>query len=391
MLYAVAVRASGWLVALGVIASATARANPLEVMGLTSRHAGQAGAGVASADDAAALYYDPAGLVAASGAELSIGAIGAYSKLDDADLHDRLGLQLAVKAPVPLRGPLAGRIVVGLALHLLPHEVVRVIAPAPDQPFYPAFGLSRIVVLPGIAIRLTDRLALGAAVDVLAGLTGTIDAAEGATRAIDARVDERVGTIARVIAGGTVQLAERWRIGATYRQRFEVPFHTKATTLVAGEPIDLDVSAVGLFTPHEVIAGVAYTRPGLVVSVDAGWQKWSDDPGPYVKVDSALPLVGAVPGVAPVVDFTDTLSLRAGVETRRNDEGLILRAGYAFESSGVPATQLETKLLDGPHHTIAGGVGWQLARCRLDVHAQAQVVGGRGVLYSGGLTLEVGL
>ena len=396
MIYARAVRASGWLVAIGVVASATtSRANPLEVLGLTSRHAAQANAGVASADDAAALYYDPAGLVASPGKDLSLGTIGAYSKLDDAQLHDRLGIQLAMRAPLPLVGPLAKRIVVGIALHLLPHDIARIVSPAPDQPFYPVFSdrLSRIVVLPGAAIRLTDRVAVGAAVDILAGLSGPIVAGEGATRAVDARVDERVGTIARLVAGATVQASERLRVGAVYRQKFEVPFHTTAMTLVAGEPIDLDVSASGLFTPHELVAGVGYARPGLVASLDLGWQLWSGYPGPFVKVDSTLPLVGAVPGQAPAVAFTDTYAVRAGIETRRNDDGLVLRGGYAFETSGVPdlAAQMGTKLLDGPHHTFAAGAGWQQGRCRVDAHAQLQLVGGHGELWSGGLTLEVGL
>ncbi len=396
MIYARAVRVPGWLVATAAVASATsARANPLEVLGLTSRHAAQANAGVASVDDAAALYYDPAGLVASPGKELSLGTIGAYSKLDDADLHDRLGVQLTMRAPLPLAGPLKGRIVVGIALHLLPHEVTRIISPSPDQPFYPYFSdrLSRIVVLPGAAVRLTDRIAIGGAVDVLAGLTGTIAAGEGATRALDPAVDERVGTIARVILGGTVQATECLRFGAVYREKFEVPFHTKATTLVAGEPLDLDVSAAGLFTPHELVAGVAYARPGFVASLDLGWQMWSGYGGPYVKVDSDLPLVGEVPGQAPVVAFSDTYSIRAGIETRRNDDGLILRGGYAFETTGVPdlSAQMGTMLVDGPHHTLAAGAGWQLGRFRFDAHVQTQIVVGHGELFSGGMTVAVGL
>ncbi len=395
MIYARAVRVSGWLVAVVAVASTRAQANPFEVLGLTSRHAAQANAGVASADDAAALYYDPAGLVASPGKDLSLGTIGAYSKLDDADLHDRLGVQLAMRAPLPLAGPLRDRIVVGIALHMLPHEVARIISPSPDQPFYPYFSgrLSRIVVLPGAAVRLTDRIAIGGAIDVLAGLTGTIDAGEGATRAVDARVDERVGTIARAILGGTVQATDALRLGLVYREKFELPFHTAATTLVAGEPIDLDVSASGLFTPHELVAGVGYARPSFVASLDLGWQMWSGYPGPYVKVDSQLPLVGAVPGQAPAVAFTDTYAIRAGIETRRNDDGLVLRGGYAFETSGVPdlAAQMGTKLLDGPHHTIAAGAGWQLGRFRFDAHVQAQLVIGHGELLSGGATVEVGL
>ena len=76
------------------------------------------------------MYYDPAGLVADPRLELSVGSIGAYAHLEaDQQLASQLGFQLAMRAPVPLAGSLANRIVVGLALHVLPHDVARVTAP----------------------------------------------------------------------------------------------------------------------------------------------------------------------------------------------------------------------------------------------------------------------
>jgi hypothetical protein len=53
----------------------------MEIVGLTSRHAAQANTGIALVDDAAALYYDPAGLVARPGIDLVLGTIGAYSRI----------------------------------------------------------------------------------------------------------------------------------------------------------------------------------------------------------------------------------------------------------------------------------------------------------------------
>jgi len=380
-----------------LLAASPAAANPFQVFGLTSRHAAQANAGVASVDDAAALYYNPAGLVANPTLELAIGTVGAYSHLAIGDhlasLSDAIGAQLAMRAPLPLAGWLEKRIVVGIALHLLPHDVAHVIAPAPDQPFYPYYGdrLSRIVVLPGFAVQLDHGVALGASVDVLAGLTGSLAASEGATRAIDARVDERVPTIARVLAGIAWQLDPAVRLGAVYRQRFEVPFQTAAQTTVAGEPIDLDLTASGQFTPHEVVVGVAWSPAPLTASLDLGWAKWSDYPGPFVHVDSQLPLVGPVPGQTPAVPFKDTFAIRIGVESRRSD--LIIRGGYAYETSPVPAVQTgETNLLDGPRQTFGFGLGYAWPHAanghgiRLDAHVQLQYVGKRTLhkqLYDG--------
>jgi len=353
-----------------------AHANPLELVGLTSRHAGQANTGVASADDVAALYYNPAGLAVAPGKDLAAGFVIAHATR--ADLAEPHGLQLAMRAPLPLRGALAGRIVVGAGLHLLGARVARIVAPGPDQPHDDYWDrMARTVVLPGIGVRLVDDLWIGAAVDVLAGLSGRISASEGITRALEARVDERIGTIARVVAGASWRPSLAWRVGLVYRQRFEVPFQTEARTIVGGEPIDLDLRATGLYAPHTIIAGGAWTGERLRIAVDAGWAQWSAYPGPYVQVDSRLPLVGEIAGMPPVVSYSDAILARAGVETRRTDCGPLARAGYAFQSE------------PGTHHTLALGGGWQWPRAgvRLDAHAQWSF----DRVVAGGLTVQVGL
>lgn len=356
----------------------------MEIVGLTSRHAAQANTGIALVDDAAALYYDPAGLVARPGIDLVVGTIGAYSRLQIGDrrkhLTDGLAGQLAMRAPLPLAGALQDRIVVGVALHLLPRDVARVIAPSPDEPVYLYYGerMSRVVVLPGAAVRLGD-FAVGASVNVLAGLSGGLSATEGATRAIEARVDERIPTIARAIAGVAWQATPALRVGAVYRQRFEIPFQTRAETMVAGEPIDLDLRASGHFTPHQLGLGASYRMPVATVSLDLGYARWSDYPGPYVRVDSRLPLVGAVPGKPPDVPFEDTLSARAGVELP-DIGGFVVRGGYGFETTPVPAAQPGvTNLLDGHRHTIGLGGGRAWGRLRIDAHAQVQLVGSRTI------------
>lgn len=368
-----------WAIAV-LVAAVPAQASPIEVFGLTSRRAGQANTGVAAADDGSALYYDPAGLVASTGGELILGTLGAYSHLaideDIAKLPDRYGFQIALRAPLPLGGPLADRFTVGFGLHLLPKNVARIIAPAPDQPFYPYYGdrLSRIVILPGGAARLGGGVSIGAAVNVLASLTGSIYATEGATRAIDARVDQRVPTIARAIAGAQWQATPELRFGAVYRQRFEVPFATSAKTIIAGEPIDLDLRASGSFTPHQVAGGVHWKTDAFATTLDIGWQNWSSYPGPYVAVESRLPLIGGVPAQAPRVPYKDTFSVRAGLESV-TDEGLVYRGGYGFESSAVPEDQTGvTNLLDGSKHTVAFGAGYVWKRLRIDAHLQLTLV-----------------
>ena len=360
--------------------SGSAAASPFEVLGLTSRHAGQANAGVASVDDAAALYYNPAGLAAHPGGDVSIGIIAGYAHLERGDpLEDPGGAQLAIRTPLPIRGSLHDRIFVGIALHLLPHDVAHILAPAPDQPYYPYYGdrMSRIVVLPGAAVRF-GRLAVGVSVDVLGGLVGSLSATEGATRAIDASADEQIPGVARAIVGATWQATPCVRVGAVFRNRFEVPFSTSAHTIVAGEPIDLAVSASGQFTPHQLVVGGAWSRGAHAISVDARYARWSDYPGPYVVVASTLPLVGEVPALSPRVPFEDSYGARIGIESRFGT--WIARGGYGFETSAVPAQQTGvTNLLDGPRHTFALGVGRTWGRMRVDAHVQLHYVQRRAI------------
>jgi hypothetical protein len=95
-----------------------------------------------------------------------------------------------------------------------------------------------------------------------------------------------------------------------------------------------------------------------------------------VRVGSQLPLVGALEGSTPEVPFEDVVGVRAGVEQRLRS--LFLRAGWAWESSAVPARQPGvTNLLDGPKHTFSLGLGLAFGRARLDLHGTAQLVGAR--------------
>jgi hypothetical protein len=368
---------------------APAAASPIEVFGFGSRHAGQAGAGTAVATDFGALYYNPAGLALADGARFTVGAQGAVSNLSIDDeretLADPVGAVIGLTLPAPLGGPLADRIYLGVGLYLLPKTIAQIRARSPEEPFYPWYDnrLQRIVVLSGLGVKLTDAITVGAAVNFLAGMSGGIQASEGATRALEARVDEKVPAVARVHAGATWAVHPQVRLGLSYRQRFEVPFQTAAEVEVAGEPIDLDLKASGQFTPNQVSAGVAWLAGPATATVDVTWANWSEYPGPFVSVRSALPLVGPLAAELPKVPYEDTFAIRAGAESTGS---IVVRGGYAFETSPIPANQPGvTNLLDGPKHTVAGGLGVRFPDAlagkdlRLDLHVQAQILGNRSI------------
>jgi long-chain fatty acid transport protein len=381
-----------------LLVAAPARANPVEVFGFGSRQAGLGGAVSARVDDFSAVYYNPAGLAASGRKRVSFGFLGAASHLaiNDRgyDLSEPFGFTVGATAPAPLGGPLANRLFVGVGLYMLPTTMVRVIARLPSEPFYPWYDnrTQRIVILPGLAWRVNERFNLGLAADVLAGVGGQVVAGEGPTRALDARLDAEIPTNMALHAGFQGKLADTLTIAFAYRQEFGVPFTVLSKTTVAGEPIDLAIRAKGLFTPDTFVLGFAWMSDVVHLSLDGQWALWSSYPGPFVVVDSALPLVGPLSGVLPEVPWKDTFGARLGVEKVLGLDGggsWALRGGYGFETSPVPAQQPGvTNLLDGNKHTISLGLGWRVPfgeakpgeprkHLRIDLHAQAQLVGSR--------------
>ncbi len=380
--------AAALVVLAGSCAAPRAAASPVDVFGLGSRHAAQAGVGVAAVDDAAAPLVNPAGLARGRGKRFTVGALLAAANLAVNDrrtgLDAPVGGLVALTAPAPLGGPLAGRLHVGLAMFVLPGSLARIVARFPDEPFYPYYQgrTERMVIIPALAARVRADLEVGVAANFLAGLGGGLTAREGATRAIEARVDEQVPSVARIIAGVTWSPRHDLRLGLAVRQRFDVPFATIARTEVAGEPIDLDLRASGQFSPAQATLGATWAPAGARLSLDVTYARWSTYPGPFVEVKSALPLVGPLAAALPAVPWRDTFGARIGGELEL--DRVTLRGGYGFETSPVPGAQPGiTNLLDGPKHTVGLGVGWGFPRAvagkslRLDVHVQTQLVGQR--------------
>lgn len=384
----------------------SAAASEPELFGLGSEEAAVAGASAARVHDFSAGYYDPAGLVLARRPEASFGLVGFGSSLplpDGSRFHmsDRLGIVLGAATPVPFTGVLADRLFIGIALHLLPDSIVHVIARTPDQAFYPLYDnrTQRLVVLPAVAARLWRGLSVGLGFNYLAGLGGNVAATEGATRALEARVDEQIYSEVAVNAAVRWQALPRLAVALVYRQAFGVPFRTVAKNQIAGQPIDLDVDAEELYTPHQVVAGVAWrARPSLLLSLDVAWLHWSGWRGPFVTVTSELPLVGGIATEPPAVAFTDGAAVRAGADWTALIHGawaVALRGGYAFESAALPTTPPGTQLVDGHKHHLTVGFGTRVAvfggELRFDVHGELQMVQGpaTGVVGAGGFTLTV--
>lgn len=380
---------------LVVLTAGRVYASGAEVFGLGATEAAVAGASAARVADFSSGFYNPAGLAQATRLEVTAGLqiSGSLLRIQQRELErgyalpERLALQIGLVAPVTLGGWLKDRVTLGLAISALPTQVLRLRARLPDEPMFLTYDnrTERLLLLPTIAIRLPHDLSIGIAVNYLAGLRGSVRAEEGATRGLEVRVDESVVSQAAVNLGVRWQALEWFAIALVYRQQFAVPFQTSARTMVAGAPINLDIDAKGLFTPHELVLGVSGTLGRVTGSLDLEWAHWSAWSGPHVRVRSDVFLLGDTDVRPPKARLRDTGGVRGGLEIVAYDRyplKLSIRGGYAFASSPAPQEQPgTTNFLDGNRHRLALGGGGELSvgpvQLRLDLFGQFEITQSR--------------
>jgi len=360
-------------VALGANA---AHASPASLYGLGARWSAMGGAGVATANDFAACFYNPAGLARARTGSVEVGLLLHAGWLSVPGGTRGVGgpadAVLGLSVPLPLKRWLARRIWFGLAFTTPPNRLARLTAPMPSDIFYPYYENrgDRLMILPGLAARVIDRpswgrLTVGVAANVLANLSGVVVAEQGAARSIQARVSEKLSTLVRVNAGVDYAFGD-WSVALAYRQAFAIRMTTTSANRVAGADLDLDIVADVLYDPHTFSLGLSWSPTKWLLALQLDYALWRLYKGPFVGVSSVLPLVGALQGDPPEIQFHDAVALRLGMERRmvvgRKGVELSVRAGLAFETTPVPVQHGRTNMLDGDKVSAMLGLGVNLGR-----------------------------
>jgi long-chain fatty acid transport protein len=366
-----------------VLLAARAEASVPDVFGFGSEATAQGGAVAASASGFEAVHYNPAALSAGRGNSVALGWMGYASQLEirqgSAAIAEPQGLLLGLTRSIALWGRGNG-LRLGAGFYVLPDTIVRVLTTFPDEPQYPWFHnrTQRLVVLPGAALRVTDALSVGVAANVFAGLSGPASATDGPTRAIETSVAEEIFLRTSFVAGARLLVHPEVAWAIAWRHEFFVPYAIQTSNLVGGSSLDIDVEAIGLYTPSELVVGTAWTPPGWTVGLDFTWKAWSGNDRNFVLVESRLPGIGALDPGLPPSPFRDSFDLRLGGERELplgDGDSAFLRAGAWFEPTPVLPQTGRTNLLDGDHLVGSIGAGVRLADLlevplRVDVHGQ---------------------
>ncbi len=330
--------ASGW--ALGIRVSnqdglATARGNAF----------------VATADNASAVYYNPAGITQGSGWEARVGMYTILLESEYAgpggaveDTQDRpffVPQMYATWAPEDC--PWA----IGLGV-------------------YSPYGLGSLWAtdVPFRAVGYRAELAYATVNPVLAwDLGGGLSLAGGPTVNYgDFQSETGIGTVAAdrlrfrgrgaglgFNAGIRWQLDEQHAFGVSYRSADRLTFDGHASTVITGVAATRETARMGFRFPQTVSVGYSFRpTPAWNVEVNADWTGWE-------RLDAALLEKGSGNLTLPLF-WESGWIYKAGV-TRELAHGYHASAGYWFAEETVPDAVFTTLVNDQALHVFSLGVG----------------------------------
>lgn len=379
------------IAALGLTRAIDAHASAFEVFGFGPEGVAEVSARVARADDGTAAFYNPGGLAFGKGYRFRLSGLGALSGLkiqgETQELTNAVGGTVAADVDVPLEGPLAGRVRIGVGIYTLPDSMMHLRTNETSKPFYPYYDnrTQRFTVIPALSLLPWDRLGLGLGVNVLTGVGGPVDVREGQSRAIESRIQQEAETVAALVAGARVRVGNKLQLGATWRQSFGVPLDIRTSASIAGVPLLVNVSsAESLYDPMAVVAGASYDlTDDLTVEADGTWHRWSAWAGPLLDVSATVSAL-SLSTHAPRDLFQDTFGGRGAAVWRAmhtESRELKLHAGAGYETSMLSDKQQgRTNFVDGAKilFGLGGTASWfgkQGRALRLGAAFQGQLVG----------------
>ena len=342
-------------------------AGSFEVFGVHPEGLAEASVRTAGAQDGSASFYNPGGLALGEGYQFELSGQIASSQLDvqgkRSELEDPVGLTFTLASDVPLEGPLANRLRVGLAMHSLPDRLMHLRTRGQSTPFFPYYDnrTQRLQAIPALSVKLAQGLGIGVGLNVLAGVEGPVDVREGQSRALETRIIQEAGTIARALVGIRFDPHERVHLGATFRQSFGVPLTVVTEADVAGVPLTVDVhTAEALYDPATVVVGGRFeptTRWSF--ALDAAYHRWSAWEGPLLHVDTTVSAL-SLQTKPPEDLFQDTWTVRAAAAWTLHhscSSEVRLHLGAGYESSMLDDTKQQgrSNFVDG--WKVIGGTG----------------------------------
>jgi long-chain fatty acid transport protein len=382
------------LLALPLLAvPASVRASGFAVESQGARAMGFAGAYVAQAADASAIFYNAAGIGFLKGKQLYVA--GAFTTLSTdftgsgpnppAGTLEKSNNGLGILPAFYYSQPVGEKTVIGLGL---------------TRPFAtrskwdnPDTFTGRYICLdckiaswsinPTVAYKLADRLAVGAGVDVRLStfnLTRRLGAepnpfpkpTDVAELTLDGSTTAGVGFNVGLLASPTEDIS----FGLSYRSKVSIDHSAQANfvqILTGTTAVDDAVRAalppsqpatVSFTYPGSVAAGLAFRRGYWTVEADVQWMLWSS----FDQVTIAYANSPAFNSSLPE-EWTSTWRGAFGVEYLIGNDWEV-RGGFGYDHSPAPTPTISPFIHDADRYTFGGGGSYKYERLRLDFNVR---------------------
>jgi long-chain fatty acid transport protein len=328
-----------------------------------ARATGQGEAFAAQADDASAIYYNPAGLTQVKGTQFTSGS---YFSFPNVNFHlDGGGSVEASEKMVMLPHAYVAtdlgteRWRFGLGVNVPFGNKVNYGLTSPFQYLVTRGEMAVFNISPSVAYRFNDQLSLGVGLNIYAGSTKVQQNSPMGLFQFDG---------SGVGVGGTIGLlwkpSDQHSVGLVYRTPFRVTFEGDAVVDFGQGVIGGDAK-VTLPFPQTVTVGYAFRpTPKLKLEADIEWTDWS-------TLNTVALVAPSLPFPVPPTSFNwrSSFFYEFGAEYRCNDQWTV-RGGYIFSENTVPDSPPNPTVPDSDRHVFSAGLTFHHGR--FDVNATYQ-------------------
>jgi long-chain fatty acid transport protein len=367
------------LFAFGVAAGlgATAHANGFLLNEFDARQVGRGNAAAASDDEPSSIYYNVGGLAAGDGTQFQIGGslvapFVTFNQTGGPSVDSNTSPQVLPSVFVTHR--ITDFFSAGVGFYTPFGSALTWPDDAPTLDEVHTISLRTYFITPAIGFNLgavIPGLTIGAGADLVPAtfeITKDINfGSDHGTTDLGATafgVGARVGAMYRVAALPQLSFGAMWRssvkLDFSGTGNFDAPAPYRSSL-----PPDGPISS-SIKLPQQWTVGAAY-KPLDQLQIEANlvWTDWSI----FQNFDITVP-ANASSGtqtLATPEDYTNTFTVRAGVEYWLPDVGLGLRAGYIYDPTPVPTQSLTQQLPDKNRNDVTIGATKQLANFDVSV------------------------
>lgn len=351
-------------------------ANGLSLNSIGTRALGMGGAMVGLADDATAIYWNPAGISNVEGGFVGLYLTGISPSASYSWQYPTFGIDVSAEsksathlAPNLFATYQAGDWTFGLGVFVPAGLGVEwngddLVQLSGGTSLEWMSQISAIDIAPSVAYKISDQFSLGLAVNIYYAMFDLKRPAEVAPNTFAQYSEESTGTGVGVTVGAQYKINEMWTLGATFR--------SKATVNMSGTAENPAFAAMLVPTESEFdrevawpmwIAGGVAVRPSdcLILSFDVQYSQWSETEDVLVteyKDPNWKAIMEADDNNKFVLKWEDATQIRFGAEYLASDN-LALRLGYYYDPAPAPDETLNILFPSSTNHVITGGLGYK--------------------------------